>query len=291
MYSTFKKNEVIRFMTNDPQTHLLEMFGHCECNPAEIEREEYVGRIKSVVYDGASFVISTLSPMEGFICVADAGDVIAKVDIGDLSEAQRAAYDDRADGYEAPNVYDNDPSDIDEKMSLEEKCEATAMKAVKALFPDEKVLGAKMESASPWMCHQWFIDNMDHFLPDVKDKSRREELEKKRDEFAVLFTKARFKEYYSVTISVEEAATEEDIEREREIQEHWRKVIGEAYPEFHEEDFKTIKKNWMVAVDHNFEEVCVMRDIDERSAFFMSLGPEYNDMEHACNWFRNECLK
>ena len=88
-----------------------------------------------------------------------------------------------------------------------------------------------------------------------------------------------------------EAATEEDIEWEREIHERFRKAIGGTYPEFHEEDIKTVQKYWMVAVDHNFEEVSVTRDIHERTDFFMSLGPEYNDMEHACAWFRNECLK
>ena len=286
----YKKNDVIHFMTNGPQVHLMDMFGHCEFNPDDIKKEEYIGRIKSVVGNGASYVMSTISPMEGFICIADAGDVIAGVDVSGLSKEQRKAYEDRADGYEAPNVYDNDPSDLDEGMSIEEKCKAVAMKAVKALFPEEKVLGAKMDSDS-WMSRQWFIDNMDYFLPEVKDKARQEEMKKKRDEFVPLFAKARFKEYHSVTVSVEEAATEEDTKMEKEIHEHFRKVIGETYPEFHEEDFKTIQKNWMVAVDHNFEEVCVMRDIHERGAFFMSLGPEYNDMEHACAWFRNECLK
>ena len=260
----YKKNDVIRFMTNGPQVHAMEMFGHCEFTPDEIKKEEYVGRIKSVVADGASYVMSTISPMAGFICIADAGDIIAGVDLSNLSEEQRKAYENRAAGYEAPNVYDNDPSDLDEGMSIKEKCKAVAMKAVKALFPEEKVLGAKMDSDS-WMSRQWFIDNMDYFLPEVKDKARQEEMKKKRDEFAPLFAKARFKEYYSVTVSVEEAASEED--------------------------FKTIQKNWMVAVDHNFEEVCVMRNIHERGAFFMSLGPEYKDMEHACSWFRNECVR
>ncbi len=72
MNEILRKNDVIRFMTRDPQVHLIEMFGHCEFNPEEIGREEYVGRIKSVIGDGESFLMSTLSPMPGFLCIADA---------------------------------------------------------------------------------------------------------------------------------------------------------------------------------------------------------------------------
>ena len=35
-----------------------------------------------------------------------------------------------------------------------------------------------------------------------------------------------------------------------------------------------IQEFWLAAVDHNFEEVSIMRGIDERSDFFRSLGPE-----------------
>ncbi len=33
MLRNFSKNDVIRFMTNALQAHVVEMFGHCEFNP------------------------------------------------------------------------------------------------------------------------------------------------------------------------------------------------------------------------------------------------------------------
>lgn len=50
-----------------------------------------------------------------------------------------------------------------------------------------------------------------------------------------------------------------------------------------------IQEFWLAAVDHNFEEVSIMRGIDERSDFFRSLGPEYDDMDKAFSAFRQEC--
>ena len=65
----YKKNDIIRFMTNQPRVHALEMFGHCEFNPDEIEKEEYIGRIKSVVADGASYVVGCISPSKSAVCI------------------------------------------------------------------------------------------------------------------------------------------------------------------------------------------------------------------------------
>ena len=75
----YKKNDIIRFMTNQPGVHALEMFGHCEFNPDEIEKEEYIGRIKSVVANGASYVVSTISPRSSSICIADAEEVLGQL--------------------------------------------------------------------------------------------------------------------------------------------------------------------------------------------------------------------
>lgn len=56
-----------------------------------------------------------------------------------------------------------------------------------------------------------------------------------------------------------------------------------------EGETQMIQEFWLAAVDHNFEEVSIMRGIDERSDFFRSLGPEYDDMDKAFSAFRQEC--
>lgn len=56
-----------------------------------------------------------------------------------------------------------------------------------------------------------------------------------------------------------------------------------------EGETQMIQEFWLAAVDHNFEEVSIMRGIDKRSDFFRSLGPEYDDMDKAFSAFRQEC--
>ena len=291
MDTTLKKNDVVRFMTNAPQVHLMEMFGHRKFNPDEILREEYVGRIKSVADGGEFFVISTLYPLKSFICVADAGDVIAKVALEDLNEEQKKEYDIRPEYFEAPNVYENDPSDLREGMSTAKKCEAVALKAVKALFPDAKVSRAGWDKDDSWMCHKWFLATVDKFIQEIKGKTGRDEFKSKRDRFAELSAKSRFKEYHSVDVMVKCQATEEDVRFAKEMKKRIAAACGEEDSSCNEEGLKTIMRTWLVAVDHNFEEVCIMRDIDERSSFFTSLGPEYNDIKENYFGIIHECIK
>lgn len=280
MNEILRKNDVIRFMTRDPQVHLIEIFGHCEFNPEEIGREEYVGRIKSVIGDGESFLMSTLSPMPGFLCIADASDVLGRVDLSELSEEELSQYKDRVERMEAPNVYENEPSASDSGKSVAQLCEEATRNAVKALFPDQEVACVRKDGEYGMMCRAWYIDAMDHFLQDVKGKARRR-LEEKRNRLAEGFARARFKEYYSVTIVIERPADERDME--------FLHAFDDVADWPEEGETQMIQEFWLAAVDHNFEEVSIMRGIDERSDFFRSLGPEYDDMDKAFSAFRQEC--
>lgn len=192
---------------------------------------------------------------------------------------------------EAPNIYENDPSDLDRGKSVAQLCEEVTRKAFSALFPEQKVIDVKKDEEDSMMCHSWFVHNMDYFLPMVYGKARRMRLKEKRDRLAASFEKTRFKEYYSVKVDIERAAIDEDRRAEHEIAEQWKKVLGDKFPKEMSEKEQTIREYWLVAVDHDFEEVCIMRDMAERSNFFRSLGPEFHDMSEACEAFRNECMK
>ena len=52
--------------------------------------------------------MTTLSPVDGFRCIAAAGDVIGKVDLSCLSEEELEAYGSVNLRFTAPNVYRND---------------------------------------------------------------------------------------------------------------------------------------------------------------------------------------
>ncbi len=291
LLENFSKNDVIRFMTNAPQIHVMEMFGHGEPSPDDIKKEEYAGRIKGVIDNGASYLISTISPTAGFICIADAVDVIRKVALEELTPEELAKYNDRMEQWETPNVYINDASEIEPQIcGVAEACERAAANAVKALFPEYKVVEIKKEKDSRFT-REWYLNNMAHFLRDeLKDKPEYIDLTKRRDFLAGKFQEARFKQYHSVTVAVERPTIDDDRELDKIINEHLRKHFGKDAP-VEVKEKETVTVNWLVAVDMNYEEVSVLRDIEDRSAFFRSLGPEFYDMSEAADDFRSRCLQ
>lgn len=92
MKTALREEEVIRFMTREPQVHMMEIIGVNDFVPEEIELEEYVGRIDSVIGEDEALLVTTLSPVDGFRCIAAADDVIGKVDLSCLSEEEQEAY-------------------------------------------------------------------------------------------------------------------------------------------------------------------------------------------------------
>ena len=70
MKTALREDEVIRFMTRAPQVHMMEIIGVNDFDPEEIELEEYVGRIDSVIGEDEALLVTTLSPVDGFRCIA-----------------------------------------------------------------------------------------------------------------------------------------------------------------------------------------------------------------------------
>lgn len=77
MKTAFREDEVIRFMTRDPQVHMMdirtgnttydEIITYIES--AKDRLEEYVGRIDSVIGEDEALLVTTLSPVDGFRCI------------------------------------------------------------------------------------------------------------------------------------------------------------------------------------------------------------------------------
>ena len=257
MGMTLKKNDIIRFKTRGPQVHIMEMFGHQEFNPEEIEKEEYTGRIKAVIGDGGPFLMTTLSPLKGFICIADAEEVIRKVSLEELSFEELTEYNVRNEHYEAPNTYINDSSEFPSDASAEDKCRMAAEHAIEALFPDTDMDAIRVSNLGFYE-HESFPAMLNFCIDLISDESWKKEMSEIRDRLVEYVRKARFKEYYEVNVSVKEDDTSS---------------VG-----------------WIVAVDKNFEEVSIMRNGEERSDFIYSLGPEYYDIADAYWLFRRRCF-
>lgn len=259
----YKKNDIVKIITNQPGVHVMEMFGHCEFNPEEIEPSEYIARVKSVIADGKAYVVAVISDGGGHICILNPDEIIGQLEESDLTQEQRDKYHERCH-LDAPNVFDNDPSWLDDGLSIDQKCEAVARKAIAELFPDAKIRSVEPDEG-------FFLENYIKDLDDCleqfgagKSKRKLAKLRKKRDELESWFRKMRFKEYYAVIVGVERLETDNHLK---------------------------VTAFWLVAIDLHFEEVSVMRNGEERTHFFLSLGPEHDDLYHAKIGFAHDCMR
>ncbi len=280
--TTYHFKDIIAFRTNQPQAHVMEMFGHQPFDPNDIEKEEYVGWIKTVISD-MEYLVATISPLSNFVCLINSEDIVRRVEASELTKEQREGIH---EFYMAPNVYVNSGEEASwEGKSIDEKCCHIARKAMKALFPDDKIVTVSF-TESDFIKEKtindlyWSLDN----FAIAKSEERKQELRKKADEFAAWFRILRFKEYYSVTVGVrgDGPLPEYMTEMNKQITED----IGcdmSAFENSH------ITNMYLVAIDKNFEEVSIMRDRKERSAFFLSLGPEYDLLWNAKIGFAQEC--
>ena len=283
----YKKNDIVRIITNQPGVHVMEMFGHCDFNPEKIEPGEYIARVKSVIADGKAYVVAVISDWGGHICILNPDEITGQLEESDLTQEQGKKYHERCH-LDAPNVYDNDPSWLDGSLSVDEKCEAVAGKAIAELFPDAKVRSVEPDEG-------FFLDNYIKDLDDCLEqfgggmgKRKLAKLRKKRDELEIWFRKMRFKEYYAVRVGVEQPALAEDIERERWAYDALCKHVGNPDQPFVEPE--TVTTFWLVAIDLHFEEVSIMRDSTERSHFYLSLGAEHDNLYHAKIGFAHDCM-
>lgn len=256
MELALKKDDIIKFMTRDPQLHVMEILGIEDINPEGIEKEEYSGRVKAVIDDGKSFLVTTLSPAGGYICIADAGDVIRKMNLEELSSEELSEYNDSNTRFESPNTYINNLVFPDE-ASVEDRCKIAAERAIMALFPDTDIEAVMMDNVS-FYTHEAFLARLGFFIGLISDEQRKREMTEIMDKLVKQVDNARFKEYYEVDVLVKKDDTA---------------FVG-----------------WTVAIDKGFKEVCIMRNAKERSDFMYSLGPEYFDLVDACNMFRRKCI-
>ena len=290
----YKKNDIVRFISNQPSAHVIRMFGQYDgLKPEDATPDEYLGRVKSVIGDGKAYVVSTISNLKGFICILNADEITGTVPLSELSRDEKKEYFSRSESHEAPNVYDNDPSDMDDSMSLEEKCKCVATKAMAAQFPDAVMKGFQLFGIYDYRLEKYIVD-LENCLDSAREKpaKRQVELKKKRDELESWFRQMRFKEYYTICVGVEEDSTDDDYELQKTVHQMLERQFGKKEADrAHDLRPKKVVRNWIIAIDLNFEEVSILRNISDRTHFGMFLGVEYQQLDDAKINFAYECMK
>jgi hypothetical protein len=251
--NNYKKGDYITVMTNQPDAHFMEMFGH-GMEVDNIEPSEYVGKIKSVI-DDDNYLIYIVHPTIGLRCVVNSSEILRKVSDTELSDDERKDEDDIE--FLASNVYE---SSYVMKGETEDKCALLCYFAMNNLFPEYKIssceqISSEYKKSDLLNCADWLISHSTN-----KDETFLNNLNKKRDYFKEMLKHLRFKEYYTIMVGVED-------ERDSDSTDYL-----------------------YLFVDTRFEEVVITRDGMERARFVRSLGPEYDSVGNYISGFRRGVL-
>ena len=144
--------------------------------------------------------------------------------------------------FTAPNVYHSQTGVQGD--TLENKCINCAKVAMGNLFPNEEI--ACFEFCESDFLKVDLLNGLQGLFDLFNIKGRDKELEEACTKFEEILQNKHFKEYYTLRVGVYE-----DTEK---------KSIYYYY----------------VAIDLKMKEVVIMRNIDERTRFFRSLGPDYD---------------
>ena len=251
----YKKGNYVAFMTKQPEVHLNEMFGYNDLTEADFEKTEYIGFILSVI-DDMTYLVMTVRPLEGFRCIVDNADILHSVNENELTKKELACEE--IIEFIASNVYH--PQTAVQGEALEEKCINCVKEAMGNLFPKDEI--ACFESCESDFLKADLMNGLRGLFDLFKIKGRDKELEEACTKFEGILQNKHFKEYYTVRVGVYE-----DTEK---------KSIYYYY----------------VAIDLKMKEVVIMRNINERTRFFRSLGPDYDFVyEWKMNITRNLLMK
>lgn len=208
------------------------------------EPEDYVARVQQII-DSNNFLVYIASV--GYRCIVSSSEVVGFASEEQLTDEDKKEEKSLFSFLDDPQfVYTNDEEVPGN--SIAEKCDYLAKKAMAALFPDSKIVRSYFNESDYIKAD--LLARVDTFIKEelFDDKNFFESLKKKRDYFEDMLQHLRFKEYYTVTIGVQD------------------------------EDDENITNFLMIAIDTVFEQVVITTDIDERTKFFYSLGPDYDSV-------------
>lgn len=267
--NSYHKGDYVEYMTRQPEVHVEEMFGYGQVPPEEINEERHIGRIKSVIGDGEAYLIISLHPLEGFLCVENSDKILRRLSDSEVTE-EMINYQDSAE-YMAPNVYLNEES---MNGSIPEECKKIARKAMASLFPEEDIVN--VEFSNSFFRKDDIISTLEKLMSSYAVNSKSyDKLPDMKNDIIKEIRKKRFKEYYQVDVGIK--LTEDDDP----MLTAWLEEQG-----LHSIPGEYGIRTYLVAIDTNFKEVSIMRDIVERTRFFRSLGPEFDQVKNMEGRFR-----
>ena len=235
----YMKGNYIAFMTKQPEVHLNVMFGYNNLTDADFEKTEHIGFILSII-DDKTYLVMTVRPLEGFRCIVDNADILHLVNENELTQKEQACEE--MIEFTAPNVYHLHTRVQGD--TLEEKCINCAKEAMENLFPNEEI--PCFEFCESDFLKADLLNGLQGLFDLFNIKSRDKELEEACTKFEEILQNKHFKEYYTLRVGVYENTEKKSI------------------------------YYYYVAIDLKMKEVVIMRNIDERTRFFRSLGPDYD---------------
>ena len=238
-----KKGDYLIVRTDEPMIGFIERFGY-GLSTDDVEPEDYVARVQQVI-DSENYLVYIASV--GYRCIVGSSEIVGIASEDQLTDDDRKEEKSLFSFLDEPQfVYTNDEEVPGN--SIAEKCKYLAKKAMAALFPESIIVRSYFNESDYIKAD--LLARVDTFIKEelFDDKNFFESLKKKRDYFEDMLQHLRFKEYYTVTIGVQD------------------------------EDDESITNFQMIAVDTLFEQVVITTDIDERTKFFYSLGPDYDSV-------------
>lgn len=238
-----KKCDYLIIRTNEPTVGFIERFGY-GLSTDGIEPEEYIARVQEVI-DSENYLVYIASV--GYRCIIDSSEIIGFASVDQLTDEDKKEPKPLFPFLSEPQyVYTN--NEEVPGSSIVEKCDYLTRKAMSSLFPDSKIVSC-LFSESDYIKAD-LLASVDSSINHGKfeDKQFLESLKKKRNYFEEMLQHLRFKEYYEVTVGIQD------------------------------EDDENTTNYLMVVIDMALEKVVITTDIDERTRFFYSLGPEYDSI-------------
>lgn len=248
-----KKGDYLVIRTNEPIIGFIERFGY-GLEVDDVEPEDFVARVLEVI-DKENYLVYIASV--GYRCVIGSSEIVGLASEDQLTEDDKREYKPLFSFLNEPKYEYTNEGEVPGN-GIAEKCDYLARKAMEKLFPESKIVSSSFDESD--FIKADLLSKVDSLMKEefYEDKEFFESLKKKRDYFAEMLQHLRFKEYYTITIGVQD-----------------------------EENGNAITYR-MVVVDTNYEQIIITTDIDERTKFFHSLGPDYDS---AYNFYRDFCME
>ena len=244
-----KKGDYLVIRTNEPIIGFIERFGY-GLEVDDVEPEDFVARVLEVI-DKENYLVYIASV--GYRCVIGSSEIVGLASEDQLTEDDKREYKPLFSFLNEPKYEYTNEGEVPGN-GIAEKCDHLAQKAMAELFPESKIVSSSFDESD--FIKADLLSKVDSLMKEelYEDKEFFESLKKKRDYFEEMLQHLRFKEYFTVTIGVQD-----------------------------EEDENAISYR-MVVVDTALKQVIITTDIDERTKFFNSLGPDYDS---AYNFYRD----